>query len=205
MNTFKIHPNSAFTPLHNSIHLISYASDDMLNKNNSNVDMGNYLFSYGSNSLNQLKKRLKNNKLESKKAYVKGYTRIFAGNSTKWNGGVASIIKSNSNNIVKGNLVYLSEKEFCKLDTYEGSNKNINPFSKIDNLYRREYITVLDDNDNKINCITYMKNNSNWINYPSDEYLEAIKKNLIVHWSDLDESNEILVFDKNLMLRGKYS
>jgi len=83
MNTFKIHPNSAFTPLHNNVFLLNYASDDMLANNDNINEFGYYLFSYGSNSLNQLKKRVKNNKLKGQKAYIEGYSRIFAGKSNK--------------------------------------------------------------------------------------------------------------------------
>jgi|TARA_B110000483_G_scaffold234850_1_gene305523 gamma-glutamylcyclotransferase (GGCT)/AIG2-like uncharacterized protein YtfP len=202
MQTFKIHPNSAFTPLHNGIKLMSYSSDDMLNTTKHPIDTGYYLFSYGSNSLNQLKKRVKNNKLTGEKAYINGYTRIFAGKSNKWNGGVASIVKSNIDDTVKGSLVYLSDNELKRLDIFEGANKNENPFSKIDNFYRREYITVFDSENNKINCIVYIKNNHNWVMYPSNEYLEAVKKNIIEYWGEL---NELYIYDHNLYLRGKYS
>lgn len=198
MQTFKIHPNSAFTPLHNGVTLMSYSSDDMLNINNHPIDTGYYLFSYGSNSLNQLKKRVKNNNIMGQKAYIKGYTRIFAGKSNKWNGGVASIMKSNINDILKGSLVYLSDNELKKLDIFEGANKNENPFSKIDNFYRREYITAFDSENNKINCIVYIKNNHNWVMYPSNEYLEAVKKNIMEYW---DELNELYIYDHNLFLK----
>ena len=204
MNTFKIHPNSAFTPLHNNVFLLNYASDDMLANNDNINEFGYYLFSYGSNSLNQLKKRVKNNKLKGQKAYIEGYSRIFAGKSNKWNGGVATIIESEKSSIVKGSIVYLTESELVKLDSFEGANKNINPFSKINNLYRREYICANDENNNSINCITYIKNNTNWIKYPSNDYLEAIKNNLNEYWDELDDSNKLHIYDNNLTLIGKY-
>jgi len=205
MQTFKIHPNSAFTPLHNGVKLMSYSSDDMLNINTQATGLGYYLFSYGSNSLNQLKERVKNDKLSDQKAYIKGYTRIFAGKSNKWNGGVASLTKSNSDDIVKGSLVYLSDTELNKLDYFEGAHKNENPFSKIDNFYRREYITAFDSENNIINCVVYIKNNHNWVMFPSNEYLEAVKKNIMKYWTELDKSNELYIYDNNLILKGKYS
>lgn len=207
MNKFKISSNSAFTKLYDSSEFLKYSSDDMISniKLNNNNDMGHFLFCYGSNSIEQIKKRLNiKKKIDVKKAYLPNHIRIFAGHSKKWNGGTATVIKTNEDYYVKGTIIYLSETELEKLDKYEGANKNMNPFSKIDNIYRRKYIKVKDPNDNYISCIIYVKNKKDWISYPSDEYLNAIKKNISIYWPELDVSNQMYIYDKDLVLKGMY-
>ena len=150
---------------------------------------------------------MNNNTLISQKAYLPNHSLIFAGKSNKWNGGVASIINIDTDDIVKGSIVYLKESEFVKLDKFEGAIKNKNPFSKIDNLYRRQYIIVKDKDNNDIQCIAYIKNNHKWIEYPSKEYLEAIKSNLIQHWDEYNisqMSNKLTIIDHEMEIRGVY-
>ena len=184
--------------------LLKYSSDtDLINKNNQ-YNNGQYLFCYGSNSLSQLKQRLKKENLIVKKAYLPNYVRIFAGNSTKWNGGVASIIQANSYHQVKGCVVYVHDSDLFKLDKYEGAHKDDSPFSRTNNIYRRKYIKIFDENHNEISAITYIKNNQNWLYYPSTEYLQAVKKNVQEFWEELDEFGELLIYDNQLMLKGKY-
>ena len=204
MNKFKVSSNSAFQRLYDPILLNKYSSDDNLMKIDSSGEMGYYLFCYGSNSTNQLKKRLNKKNIESQKAYLPNYTRIFAGHSAKWNGGVASIISTNDNHCVKGSLIFLKESELKKLDKYEGANKNENPFSKIDNIYRRTYVNVKDKNNDNITSIVYIKNNNTWKSYPSEEYLAAVKNHLKEYWDELDVDNQLNVYNNDLILKGIY-
>lgn len=204
MNKFKISQNTAFERLYDASFFVKFSSDDNLINMNKTSEIGNYLFCYGSNSINQLKKRLNLKQIDVKKAYLPDYVRIFSGHSNKWNGGTASIIPNKENHYVKGTIVFLKESEFKKLDKFEGAHKNLNPFSKKDNVYRRNYITVKDSNDNDIYCVTYIKNNHSWMSYPSDEYLEAIKTNMKKYWPELDASNQLFVYDNNLLLKGTY-
>lgn len=203
MNKFKVSKNTAFDRLYDPSFFIKYSSDDNLIINES-TDFGYYLFCYGSNSVNQLKKRLNKKNLDVKKAYLPNYVRIFSGHSNKWNGATSSIMEISEDYYVKGTLVFLKEEEFKKLDKFEGAHKNPNPFSKIDNIYRRKYVTVKDSNDNEIPCLTYIKNNHNWISYPSEEYLKAICNNMSEYWTELDDSNKLNIYDNKLMLRGTY-
>ena len=183
---------------------IKYSSDtDLINTRLKN-DMGIYLFCYGSNSIEQVKERTKNYELKSKKAYLPNYSRIFSGKSNKWNGAVASIIENN-NNKIKELLIFLKEKHLDKLDKFVGANKNINPFSKKDNLYSRKYLTVKDENHNDIKCITYIKNNHEWILPPSEEYLTSIRNHLKQHWDEYkNDLNELYIFDKNFKMKGTF-
>ena len=204
MNKFKISDTVGFSKLYDSSNLLKYASDDNLINLKGYNEMGHYLFCYGSNSLSQLKKRLNKKDLEVKKAYLPNYARIFSGHSNKWNGGTASIIKAPDHFMVKGTLIYLFENDLKKLDKFEGAHKNPNPFSKIDNIYRREYITVRNSDNQNIPCITYIKNNHNWMSYPSNEYLDAVKINMGKYWEELDDSKQLYIYDKNLLLKGIY-
>lgn len=130
------------------------------------------LFSYGSNSLSQLKGRVQNYDLISYPAYVNGYKRIFCGYSNNWNGGVASLIKKR---FIKtyGIVVYLDKDELCKLDLFEinYTKQEIICNVMFDNIYI------------ECKCFTYIANNNNWISLPSIQYLIAIKIMLEEHYS----------------------
>ena len=67
------------------------------------------LFSYGSNSITQIKNRINLlDNLSYEKGYIKDYVRIFAGKSLKWeNGGISSIY------FCKGKKVHASEYRSC--------------------------------------------------------------------------------------------
>ncbi len=202
MNQFKVPPNSRINRLYDSSFFTKYSSDDNLINNYTQNQVSYYLFCYGSNSLNQLKKRLNKKILKSEKAYLPNYLRIFSGHSNKWNGGTASIIDANENYYVKGSIVELNDFDLNRLDKFEGANKDPNPYSRVNNIYRRKYVNVIDSNGNKIQSITYIKNNHNWMSYPSEEYLRAVKENIQEYWPELDDSNKLFIYNNNLMLKG---
>ena len=202
MNQFKVPPNSRINRLYDSSFFTKYSSDDNLINNYTQNQVSYYLFCYGSNSLNQLKKRLNKKILKSEKAYLPNYLRIFSGHSNKWNGGTASIIDANENYYVKGSIVELNDFDLNRLDKFEGANKDPNPYSRVNNIYRRKYVNVIDSNGNKIQSITYIKNNHNWMSYPSEEYLRAVKENIQEYWPELDDSNKLIIYNNNLMLKG---
>ena len=130
------------------------------------------LFSYGSNSLSQLKGRLQNYDLISYPAYANGYKRIFCGYSNNWNGGVASLIKKR---FIKtyGIIVYLDKDELCKLDLFEINYTKQEIICNV--MFNNIYI--------ECKCFTYIANNNNWISLPSIQYLIAIKIMLEEHYS----------------------
>lgn len=202
MNKFKVPSNSGINRLYDLSFFTKYSSDDNLINNYTKNQVSHYLFCYGSNSLNQLKKRLNKKTLKSEKAYLPNYLRIFSGHSNKWNGGTASIIDANENYYVKGSIVELNDFDLNRLDKFEGANKDPNPYSRINNIYRRKYVNVIDSNGNKIQSITYIKNNHNWMSYPSEEYLRAVKENIQEYWPELDDSNKLFIYNNNLMLKG---
>ena len=155
------------------------------------------VFCYGSNSVHQLRERVGNQLLEAKKAFLPGYIRIFAGKSKKWKGGVASLQKAPFPTITKGSIVLLTEDELSKLDMFEGACKDATPFDRINNIYRRQFVFVIDNDYHLIECIVYIKNNKKWMTPPSQEYIIAIQKNIHLFW----ENDPILVVDHDLHKR----
>jgi cation transport regulator ChaC len=124
------------------------------------------VFSYGSNSISQLRARVNNLTLQSYPGYINDYKRIFCNYSKKWDGGVATLIPK-KNIKTYGIIVYLTQEELEKLDSYE-----IN--------YRKELLECYliqknQEKEEKIDCIVYVSNDNTWIQSPSQQYLTAIK------------------------------
>ena len=127
------------------------------------------IFSYGSNSIYQLRGRLNNNNLISYPAFVKDYKRIFKGYSNNWKGGVASLFK-NKGSITYGNIVFLDENEVKKLDEFEIG-------------YIKEKINCFLYNEDLIECLTYIAEDNIWNCEPSEQYLTAILLTLNENYS----------------------
>lgn len=142
-----------------------------------------YIFSYGSNSIYQLRGRVNNNNLISSPAYIENYKKIFRGYSSGWKGGVASLVKKK---FIKtyGIIVFLSEDEILKLDSYEiGYHKEELICIKLD-----EY-----NNELKLKCYVYIANDNTWISPPSQQYLVAIKVMLNEYFSNCKHSSFIII------------
>lgn len=122
------------------------------------------VFSYGSNHINQLKKRVqRESDIEFNSAYLNNYTRIFAGFSKRWNGGVASVYPS-AGNRVYGSVFYLTMDEIEKLDQFEGGfvRTVLNVMEKVDVEYRTTQ------------AFLYLKIDPYFSHSPSEDYLNAI-------------------------------
>lgn len=130
-----------------------------------NDDKKIYLFSYGSNSIAQLKERIKKEEINYYPAYLNNHIRIFAGCSSKWNsGGVASVYPCKGEKIY-GIACELNEEEMQKLDTFE-------------NGYTRTKTVICLENDREVYAYIYVKKNNTFSYFPSETYLEAISKML---------------------------
>ena len=143
-------------------------------------------FSYGSNNIEQLKKRVKNNNIVAYKAYLNDYQRIFSGYSKKWNSSVASLIYV-PDEIVKGCVVYLSNQELKELDKYEGIKDN-DPYNTdySKNKYARKNIQVyvfFENNFEEIKAVTYINNDNTINNEISNAYIDACYENLKSFWN----------------------
>ena len=140
--------------------------DSFIEKESWNI---NFLFSYGSNSSIQVKNRVESEEpIHFYPAYIKNYVRIFGGVSKRWNGGIASIVPSENNNVY-GIVMKLTNVQLAKLDTYEGG-------------YTREKINInvqsIMGKERVVEGYVYIKNENNFMYLPSQAYMEAIRSML---------------------------
>ena len=123
-----------------------------------------YYFAYGSN-LNQ--KQMKDRCPDSKPlftAVLPNYKLVFVGWSRQWRGGVASI-KSFRGERVRGAIYEVTEACLQRLDRYESG-------------YNRLKVTVVGEDDEPIEAITYVKTGRLEDATPSKEYLAIIQQGL---------------------------
>jgi len=132
------------------------------------------IFSYGSNSIYQLRGRLQNVDLVSFPAYLDNYKRIFCSYSEKWCGAIASIIPKKYSRTY-GTVTYISLKELSILNCFEV------------NYSKKELICTILSKDSsssfEITCIVYISDITEYICPPSEQYLMAIKIMLEEHFS----------------------
>jgi gamma-glutamylcyclotransferase len=123
-----------------------------------------YYFAYGSN-LN--KKQMMERCPDSKPVFtatLPNYKLVFAGWSRQWRGGVASI-KSFRGDRVRGAIYEVSEQCLRQLDRFESG-------------YNRFKVTVLGEDSEPIEAITYIKAGQLEETPPSGEYLAVIQQGL---------------------------
>ena len=123
-----------------------------------------YYFAYGVN-LNQ--KQMKERCPDSKPlftAVLPNYKLVFVGWSRQWRGGVASI-KSFRGERVRGAIYEVTEACLQRLDRYESG-------------YNRLKVTVIGEDDEPIEAVTYVKTGRLEDATPSKEYLAIIQQGL---------------------------
>lgn len=123
-----------------------------------------YYFAYSSN-LNQ--KQMRERCPDSKPmftAILPNYKLVFVGWSRQWRGGVASI-KAFQGDRVRGAIYEVSEQCLRQLDRYESG-------------YKRFKVTVLGEDREPIEAITYIKTGQLEETQPSKEYLAIIQQGL---------------------------
>jgi len=123
-----------------------------------------YYFAYGSNlNRKQMQERCPDSK-PLFTAVLPNYKLVFVGWSRKWRGGVASI-KSFRGERVRGALYEVSEPCLQRLDRYESD-------------YKRFKVTVVGEDKELIEAITYIKAGQLEETPPSKEYLAVIQQGL---------------------------
>ena len=123
-----------------------------------------YYFAYGFN-LNQ--KQMRERCPDSKPmftAILPNYKLVFVGWSRQWRGGVTSI-KPFRGERVRGAIYEVSEQCLQRLDRYESD-------------YNRFKVTVLGEDSEPIEAITYIKAGQIEETQPSKEYLAVIQQGL---------------------------
>ena len=124
-----------------------------------------YYFAYGSN-VN--KKQMLERCPDSRPMFIAtlpNYQLVFVGWSRQWRGGVATIKPFNGEKVL-GAIYEVSDKEFKRLDSYEGYPGN----------YNKLKVTVFDIDGNPLEAVTYIKAGRLEETKPSKEYLSVIQQ-----------------------------
>eukprot|EP00501_MAST-03F_sp_TOSAG23-6_P000056 GSMAST32.ASY1.ANO1.57.1 assembled CDS len=162
-----------------AIRLHNYSVYYRLYSTKSESKMRKLLFSYGSNGTNQLRARVQNDTLTSKKALVNDYARVFCLESSGWGtSGVASL-SPKAGNITRGSVVELTPHEMKLLDAYEVG-------------YHLIELEALVEQEPKIVCAYVVDGCPSMICPPSEQYLCAIHIMLREHWDMKNENIQIL-------------
>jgi gamma-glutamylcyclotransferase (GGCT)/AIG2-like uncharacterized protein YtfP len=123
-----------------------------------------YYFAYGSN-LNQEQMRARcPDSRPMFTAILPSYRLVFAGWSRQWRGGVASVVPIRGDR-VRGAIYEVTEQCLRRLDRYEAG-------------YQRLKVTVLGEDDEPIEAVTYVKKGQLEETRPSKEYLAVIQQGL---------------------------
>ena len=157
-----------------------------------------YLFCYGSNNLRQISERIENKPLVYSNAYIENYTRIFAGTSKRWNGGIVGLHPS-TNSKTYGILIQLTETDLLKLDEFEKGYERIK---------MRVHNQISDKLTELVESDVYYKENLTFQYLPSNDYLMAIytmlqerignhKENIIIRGLVNGEIKEIGLWNRN--------
>lgn len=125
------------------------------------------VFSYGSNSIAQLRARVENPILVAEPAKAVHWERIFCVRSSTWGGAAASLIPR-MGSIAYGATVVLSDTELNRLDSYEGGYHK----------ERMEVMVLRSEEWVPVDAIVYIANSLFWTIPPSEAYLTAIYVNL---------------------------
>lgn len=130
-----------------------------------------WLFSYGSNSPEQLAYRL-GHAVVAVPAWTNGWRRVYRGHSRKWSGGVGSL--EPAMDTVLGSAAKVDETDLGILDLYEGVPRN----------YFRATIPIYvigDDGEQQVEAAVYLSTATEGA-LPCRQYLEAIAENINSVW-----------------------
>ncbi len=147
------------------------------------------IFSYGSNSLVQLRGRVENKGLTSRGAVLEGYTRVFCHQSTGWGeSGVASLAPCEGA-VTRGSLVQLTPQEKERLDQYEGGYREETVKVRVDGeeVEAIAYVAGTDEPSELVHGVTLDRSDPNapytlpLVERPTEQYLTAIHVHLRHH------------------------
>lgn len=128
------------------------------------------LFSYGSNSPEQLAERL-GHPVKTTGAYADHYARAFRGWSRRWGGGVATLIPKSGTRTF-GHVTDVTSQDLDVLDAREG----------VPTSYRRLQIPVTLQDGRPTRAWVYCANSRDF-HEPSRDYLEAVARTIAAHWT----------------------
>lgn len=119
------------------------------------------VFSYGSNSISQLRARVLNPGLLSAPARLDDWTRVFGSKVEAWGDGAIASLVPHAGMCTYGALVSLSSEELERLDAYEKR-------------YSRLELNVSVNDNRIVKAYTYLSTDCTWVVPPSEQYLTAI-------------------------------
>lgn len=164
-----------------------------------------YLFSYGSNNSKQIARRINQTEpILYTNGYIYNYTRIFAGTSEKWKGGIVGLYPC-KNKKTYGTVIQLKEEQLLKLDTFEKGYKIVTM------MVHNQLSDMLTE---VIQAEVYWKENINFDYLPSNDYLCAIyqmlnertgkhKENIIIRGVINDRLKEIAIWKPKYGIKMK--
>ena len=135
------------------------------------------IFSYGSNSIPQLRGRVLNNELVSVPAYLDGWTRVFCNKGLWGDGGVASLAPCDTARTF-GAIVHLNENELQLLNGYE-KGYTLTPVQAMYSLDHPNSPPSLQT------CYCYLADDPEFQQDPAEPYLTAIHVMLREHYDDI--------------------
>jgi gamma-glutamylcyclotransferase len=135
-----------------------------MKKVSNNLEKYYPIFSYGSNHSTQLFDRCGGAVIGPVQGYINNHARIFAGYSSRWKGGIASIHPSKGDRVM-GSVFYLNKEQLEILDSWEGG-------------YHRAMKQVVLSDGSKIMSFVYIKDDPSFTYLPSVSYLKAIRRML---------------------------
>ena len=143
------------------------------------------VFSYGSNSVAQLRGRLLDESLQGHASFIPGMDLAFCGPNKGWahasgqeSCGTATLEKR-AEGVAYGSVVFLSEEQLLQLDKFEGAPA----------VYQRreEQAFVWQDREwRSMNVLCYVKANSTCYDTPTEAYRCAVLRNLRGSFQDID-------------------
>jgi len=136
--------------------------------------MKSLLFSYGSNSIAQLRARIENPTIVAVPAKASEWQRIFCLRANPgWGGAAASLVRD-GHSVTYGSVVSVTIEELSKLDKFECG-------------YHKEELNVsmwVDDDWQSASAVAYIADQPWWTGYPSQSYLTAIHVHLREQFSE---------------------
>lgn len=155
------------------------------------------IFSYGSNSTAQLRARVRNRELETYKARVLGWSRVFHLYSGNWQGATASL-SSDPESETRGTIAYLSEDETAVLSEFETGHSLVAVTARVEK----------DGIESDIAAHVYIAPSPPkglCTPFPSEQYLCAVSGMLREHWpSHADELVVSVEQDGRIIERGRW-
>lgn len=133
-----------------------------------------YYFAYGSNlDCEQLRSRCRSARVVSR-ATLPGYVLAFGGHSRRWDGAVATVLRS-VGGLVEGVLYAMNVADITTLDGFEGHPRSYSRVSR--------FVSLEDGQRRRAHV--YIQPRAQWVSGPpSSEYLAVLRREYLEHGFD---------------------